>query len=218
MSDRTTHRNVSSSDCHGIFESNTNQTLVLLLDFKTEGLLHLVDQHLEQFRKKGCLSYWDQDHLVSRAITVVASGKAPNEIAAQTKRDIFLDAPLDHLRDTSSFTVNHTTAGGQAAQEFFLWNSSTAYYASVSFKKAIGHVGRGHLNNEQLQSLRSQIQTAHEKGLLARYWDTPAWPTSLRNYVWQVLVDEGADVLNVDDLQAAAFLDWRRVEHKLMDG
>lgn len=51
--------------------------------------------------------------------------------------------------------------------------------------------------------MRRQIQAAHGKGLKARYWDTPAWPKSLRNHIWDVLWREGADALNVDDLKGA---------------
>lgn len=216
--DRHKHTHSNSSDCNGIFESKPNQTLTLVLDFKMEGLLPLVNQHLDQFRRHGCLSHWDEDHFVSRALTVVASGKAPNEIAAQTNRDIFLDAPLDTLQIFPDITMSETTRSDHTLVQSLLWNSSTAYYASASFKKAIGHVTRGQLTQGQLEGLSSQIRTAHEKGLLVRYWNTPVWPTSLRNYIWQLLMDEGADVLNVDDLQAAAFLDWRKREHSLFDG
>ena len=36
----------------------------------------------------------------------------------------------------------------------------------------------------------------------------PAWPLGLRDYVWEVLVKEGVDILNVDDLRGARGWRW----------
>ncbi len=41
-----------------------------------------------------------------------------------------------------------------------------------------------------------------------RYWELPFWPIGLRNRLWEVLVEEGVDVLNVDDLKGASARDW----------
>jgi hypothetical protein len=32
----------------------------------------------------------------------------------------------------------------------------------------------------------------------------------LRNHVWHILIREGVDILNVDDLRGATRRDWRR--------
>jgi hypothetical protein len=85
-----------------------------------------------------------------------------------------------------------------------------SYYASVSFKKSIGHVWRYRLSTTQLDLVRAQIRGAHDRGLKVRYWDLPSWPRGLRNHVWHVLVREGVDILNVDDLNGATRRDWRR--------
>ena len=53
------------------------------------------------------------------------------------------------------------------------------------------------------------MQRAKELGLKSRYWSTPAWPVGWRNRVWESLMELGADVLNVDDLTAAARWDWQ---------
>lgn len=94
------------------------------------------------------------------------------------------------------------------------FNPSTSYYASVSFTQAVGFVWRGHLSSHQMEIIRGQIRGAKRRGLKARYWETPAWPISLRNHVWHVLMKEGADILNVDDLRSAARLDWRKWRHE----
>ena len=94
------------------------------------------------------------------------------------------------------------------------FNPSTSYYASVSFNSAVGYLRRGHLSSQQMEIIRGQIRGAKRRGLKARYWDTPAWPISVRNHVWHVLMKEGADVLNVDDLRSASRLDWRKWRHE----
>lgn len=60
------------------------------------------------------------------------------------------------------------------------------------------------LNSAQLALLRAQVAAAHAKGIMLRYWDQPDWPVSTRNGIWRQLKDEGVDIINADDLEAAA--------------
>ena len=59
-----------------------------------------------------------------------------------------------------------------------------------------------------MDTILGQARAAKAKGLRARYWNTPAWPTGVRDHVWDVLVREGVGMLNVDDLTAASQRDW----------
>lgn len=157
-------------------------------------------------------------------------------------RDIFFDAPLDKLwepprhpigrndtvhdkddeldyGDAMSLYDEDGTLSGQGkigteiVQSRDEFNASTSYYASTSFYSSVGFVWRGHLSPRQMEIIRGQIRGAKRRGLKARYWDTPAWPISLRNHIWHVLVREGADVLNVDDLRGAAVENWKMRVH-----
>lgn len=83
-----------------------------------------------------------------------------------------------------------------------------SYYASVQFRKAVGRIWRGRLSPRQMGIIRGQVRGAHRRGLKARYWDLPAWPLGLRDHVWDVLVKEGVDVLNVDDLRGVSRGVW----------
>lgn len=170
---------------------------------------------------------------ISRAITVVGTGNTPYDMIVSngSYRDIFFDAPLralwepprdpiphaDQLHDKDgeidygtamSLPEDEETEGSYTLADANLFNTSTSYYASTSFSSTLGFVWRGHLSPRQMNIIRGQIRGAKRRGLKARYWDTPSWPTALRNHVWHVLVKEGADVLNVDDLEAAALQDW----------
>ncbi|KAG0648841.1 Altered inheritance [Hyphodiscus hymeniophilus] len=106
---------------------------------------------------------------------------------------------------TPPVNVGQGMSGVLPTDEF---NELNSYYASVSFGQAVGRIWRGRLSPRQMKIIRGQIRGAHRRGLKARYWDLPSWPLGLRNHVWDVLVKEGVDMLNVDDLRAASKQVW----------
>lgn len=231
---------------HGVFDEAPKQTLVLLVDFKTDGhdTFPVVSQQLEALREKGYLTFWDGEKVNQRAVTVVGTGNTPFDMVLNhtSYRDIFYDAPLNKMwelprspieRDDpaheddnqvdygdamSSSPRNETASGqGKVGTEIVsspdAFNTSTSYYASTSFTSAVGYAWRGHFSPRQMEIIRGQIRGAKRRGLKVRYWDTPSWPIALRNHVWHVLMKEGADMLNVDDLRAAAVHDWKMRRH-----
>jgi hypothetical protein len=180
----------------GVFSMSPNTSLVLLLDFKTSGndTWSTVVAQLDDMRSHGWLTTWTPTSgVVERPLTVVATGDAPFDliIANETYRDIFYDAPL------ASLPINT------------VYNTNNSYYASTSLSNAIGKIGSSKLSVDQKAKITHQAQRAEELGLKSRYWDTPAWPVGWRNRVWESLIELGADVLNVDDLTAAARWDWQ---------
>lgn len=191
-------------DIAGVFANDPTQTLVLVVDIKRDGERiwpHFVQQ-LEPLREAGYLTRVNGSSMIRRPITIVASGDTSfHRILAQnTTRDIFFDAPLDE--------ISHLSPNGLADE--LPYNIHNSYYASVDFKNAIGTVRRNRFSQDQLAAVRHQVQAAHEHGLKVRYWGTPSWPRGLRNHVWHVLVREGVDVINVDDLRDATQQDWRK--------
>lgn len=238
---------------HGVFDSDDEKSLTLLVDVKTDGAetWQWVLEQLEPLRKRGWLSYVENDTLHTRPITVVGTGNTPFDVLTQnsTYRDTFFDAPLDimweprhtteEMKDLpefdddapgeeldededeesaeglapgSSASVPHKKSnkgqGMSGVSSNTEFNSLNSYYASVSFNQAVGKIWRGKLNHKQMKIIRGQIRGAHKRGLKARYWDLPSWPIGLRNHVWDVLVKEGMDYLNADDLRAAAKQVW----------
>ncbi|KAL0944155.1 uncharacterized protein CTRU02_202042 [Colletotrichum truncatum] len=180
--------NTTEQRPRGIYESNPDQTLVLLVDLKTSGAetWPQVVHQLEPLRERGWLSTVIDGKVSYGPITVVGTGNTPFEMVVEnaTYRDTFFDAPLTKLGSHN-------------------FNPTNSYYTSVSFKKAIGTVWFGDLSEVQLGKLKAQIKQAHLRGLKVRYWDLPAWPISIRNHIWEILVREGVDILNVDDLKGA---------------
>ena len=210
----------STETRNGVFDEDPDQTLVLLIDFKTNGeqLFPIVESQINVLRDRDYLSYFNGKTFVSRAITVVATGNAPFNLinANDTYRDIFFDAPLHLLSSPPISDDSHTSSKEQGTNGIDLsiggaqFTSHNSYYASTDFVSAIGFPWRGDLSSAQLTKLREQIKEAKDRGLKSRYWNTPNWPIGLRNHIWSVLVREGVAVLNVDDIRSASKGDWRR--------
>ncbi|KAI0389777.1 hypothetical protein F5Y17DRAFT_469438 [Xylariaceae sp. FL0594] len=194
-----------SDSRRGVFDTDPEQTVVLLVDLKTSGVrtLEALEAQLEPLRANNWLTYVENEIVHKRQITVVGTGNTPFDILVRnsTYRDIFFDAPLNELYEA----VDSIDAENE--EEYFVYNSTNSYYASVDFQRSIGTVW-SRLDEEQLRRIRGQIKGAHRRGLKVRYWNTPSWPISLRNRIWHTLMAEGADILNTDDLKAATRKRW----------
>lgn len=180
-----------SNNPKGVFQSSPNTTLTLLLDFKSDGtkLWPLANQQLDALRSKGWLTNWSNStgKITWRPIIVVATGNAPFDllVSNSTYRDVFYDAPLDDISNSK-------------------YDSSNSYYASVSMS-TLGKIWFWKFSSAQLNKIKTQIAMANEKGLKARYWDTPAWPVIFREYIWGILVENGVGMLNVDAFSSSLF-------------
>ena len=228
---------------HGVFDSDPSQQLVLLVDFKNDGIVtwpRLTSQ-LGPLRDRGYLTYFNGTYVVPGPIIVVGTGNAPFDLitANSTYRDVFFDAPLDKLPGDNSLTSTKSSTSNKDGSSLDLRNekdlkspdnlslstprhnaaqvtsdttgiysNQNSYYASVSFRKSIGSLWNLSFSSKQLDTLRAQIRSAKQRGLKVRYWNLPSWPRLLRNHVWTVLVREGVDLLNADDLKGATMEDW----------
>jgi hypothetical protein len=215
---------------NGVFETKPSQTLVLLVDFKNNGtaIFPLVSSQISAFRDKGYLTYYNGNETILGPITIVATGNAPFDLITknETYRDIFFDAPLDRMYQSANDNAQveaeeqtlpvarksgQGTVGVSPSSHF---DSTNSFYASVSFKKSIGHLWFGRISPKQRDLIRGQIRGARERGLKPRYWGTPSWPVGLRNRVWKLLVDEGVEYLNGDDLPGMTRGDWKVRRHE----
>ena len=207
---------------NGVFDTEPAQTLVLLIDFKTEGRMTwpFVRDALAPLREKGYLTYQNGSTKVEGPITVVGTGNTPFDLVtsdtANPHKDIYFDAPLGDMwedespasKPSTTSTSSNSTDVSAISTDSYTYNPSNSFYASTPFHKSIGYVPTGKLSKRQMSILRRQIRGAHRRGLKARYWDLPFWPIGLRNTIWQILVEEGVDLLNVDDLKSATQRDW----------
>ncbi|KAH2314991.1 hypothetical protein KXV92_006722 [Aspergillus fumigatus] len=189
-------RFVTSPTNNGVFDTSVSQTLYLFIDAKTDGheTFKAVIDALEPLRKHGYLTTLKNNRTITNGpITVIGTGNTPYDMVAPVaNRDYFFDAHLESLNEPENAGITDLISP----------------IASTSFARAIGTVSEGDseaiLTEKQLSTLRSQIATAKERGIGARYWETPSYPIRTRNSVWRTLLKEGVALLNADDLEAAA--------------
>lgn len=144
----------------------------------------------EPLRALGYLTTFANGTLTTSAVTVVGSGNSPLDLVKElSPRDYFFDAPLTQLTDRSLKTD---------------WDPTLSPLASTDFSVAIGWNGLGTIPAAQLKNITKFVGDAHARGIAARFYATPGWPIHARNNVWTVLLNNGADWLNADDLQAAS--------------
>lgn len=146
---------------------------------------------LEPLRAKGYLTTVKDGKVVTNgAVTIIGTGETPLDMVAPVKdRDYFFDAPLADLNDPKYADITGVVSP----------------VASTDFDKAVGKITVDTdpiLTEDQLKALRAQIATANERGIGARYWNTPYFPIRKRNLVWRTLLREGVILLNADDLDA----------------
>ncbi|KAI5460833.1 hypothetical protein BGZ63DRAFT_510478 [Mariannaea sp. PMI_226] len=204
----------------GVFALHPNTTLLLFIDVKDdpETTWPVVLKQLEPLRERNYLSRHEKVPTEATnqtfwpgPITVVGTGNIVKRrdvnIGANPDRwhryhDVFLDAPLDLL--TKPGLCRNNDSPSSTCMEV---QENEFYTASVSLWRTIGTVFFG-FSLSKLSIIREQIQAAKDLNLLSRYWETPTWPVSHRNYVWRVLSREGIDLLNADDVLSAATRRW----------
>lgn len=176
---------------NGVYDTSSSQTLFLFVDLKTDGpttFPHVV-KALQPLRDAGYLTTYNGSAVTTGPVTVIGTGNTPlDQVQGVSPRDYFWDAPIPTLATTFS---NITAEVSPIASTDF----------AVQFPGVTGTAG---LTDAQLALLQSQVDVAHGKGILLRYWDLPGWPVGTRNAVWRTLWDNGVDILNVDDLEGIA--------------
>lgn len=208
--------NVTEGTWRGLFNLAPQQTLVLLVDHKTMGpeTFAELNTQLQTLRDLDYLTYWNGTERIVRPLTIIASGNAPFQSVTAlnvTHRDIFWDANLERL-DSANDDFN-------AEPVIYVYNRSNSYFASTEFKNAVFSTyynGSTSLPDDPRTKDRAatQIEQAKARGLMARYWNTPAQPQNLREIVWRVLVEKQVDILNMDDMGTvrARANGWARIK------
>lgn len=200
--------------------------------------LPVVQKQLEALREKNYLTYFNGHEVVQGPVQVVMTGDTPFDvlIANTTYRDTFFDAPLDKIWEDSperqaAIAVGTLTESDGIRQQSKLkkrdaaspqgltgtdgitgasFTAENSHYASVSFRDVLGWPAYfGKLDERVLATMRGQIKAAHAQGLKVRYWETPNWPVGARHKIWKTFLEEGVDVLNVDDLKDVAKGTWK---------
>ncbi|KAI6774708.1 hypothetical protein HG530_001466 [Fusarium avenaceum] len=221
MNRPATNKNFNSTaQASGVFITEPNQTLILFIDVKDdpEKTWPLVLQQLGPLRDLRYLSRHDKTMATNQTfwpgpITIVGTGniikRRDINIGTdleewQQLHDAFLDAPL-HLLTETGFSQDSGFYGTYELENEF-------YTASAPLNKAIGSVRTG-FSTQQMETLRNQLRIAKHRNLKSRLWGLPNWPMHYRDYVWKVLMEEGIDLLNANDIASAA-IQYRQAVHQ----
>ncbi|KAH8119824.1 hypothetical protein DFH11DRAFT_10612 [Phellopilus nigrolimitatus] len=183
---------VNQSSFNGVFDMAGTVPLQLLVDIKTDGVeaLPVILDALQPLRERGFLTTFANGTLTQGPILVIGTGNSPLEnVKALSPRDYFFDAPLDQLTNA---TLNTT------------WSSTLSPIASTDYGETVGWDGISNITDTQRTTILTFVNNAHSRGVTARFYDTPGWPINARLNVWRELVNDGADWLNADDLEAAS--------------
>lgn len=177
----------------GVWDTSPDQTLYFFIDVKTSGAetFEAVIEALAPLREKGYLTTLKGGRTITNGpVTIIGTGETPLDMVAPVKdRDYFFDGPLDKLNESKYKDITGLVSP----------------IASTDFAATVGKITSDTdpiLSEDQLKALRDQIATAKERGIGARYWNTPVWPIRQRNLVWRTLLREGVTLLNADDLDA----------------
>ncbi|GAA5968298.1 hypothetical protein JCM3765_000385 [Sporobolomyces pararoseus] len=175
----------------------------LLIDLKTRGneTYHAVLGELEPLRERNWLSRWNGSHVIPGPVRVLLTGNGINEdvrsqVATQTDREVFLDAPLLTLDDLWQ-GIDGRSYG---------WNSTLSPMASTSFGSASKWTGRQPITSSERFHLSKLIESAHSRDIKTRFWSTPRWPNFARERVWRTLLELETDYLDADDIDAVSSL------------
>ncbi|KAM9926899.1 hypothetical protein OXX59_002891 [Metschnikowia pulcherrima] len=188
----------------GVFFDSPESTLNLWLDLKTEGVetYLALKQHLKMFMDKGYLAYYNvsEASFVDGPVAITLTGDVPwtfleEEEKSVDSRQVFLDCPLEQFIGADEKTR-------QKYRKFCLFASASLEHllGKEDFKSSLSQDFSG----EQKSRLNQSFDAAHALGIKTRVWGGVDWPNHVRDMHWKSLWRLGCDLINADDLEAAA--------------
>lgn len=158
-------------------------TQILLIDLKTDA--DTTYRHLSEVLAEyaDMLVVFDGEKKQDGAVLVIVSGNRNYErMKSESPRYAAMDGRLADLTGNDS--------------------SDLIPMISDTWEKAFTWRGVGPFPPEESLKLQNIVAQAHRKGQWVRFWATPDKRTPARERVWKVLLDNGVDFLNSDDLPA----------------
>ncbi|MCF8257188.1 MAG: hypothetical protein K9J06_06525 [Flavobacteriales bacterium] len=153
------------------------QEFVLYIDIK-QGCPHICDTLISQLKKyEEMLTVWDKGQKRTGAVSII--------IGACGREEEWLASP----RRWFYFEGNFNALGGP-------YDSDIIPRLSGSLRGQTRWRGRGQMDGQEQSRLRNTIAAAHAEGRTVRFWAATNRPK-----VWKILLDEGADIINVDRLR-----------------
>jgi glycerophosphoryl diester phosphodiesterase len=153
----------------------------LLIDIKSEAETTYRKLHRVLGRYRAILTRFTPEDVREGAVTAVVSGnRSRATMEAQEVRYAAYDGRLSDLESSAP--------------------SSFIPLISDNWTNNFSWEGEGPMPEAELQKLRDIVAQAHAAGRRVRFWATPDAPGSARQNLWSVLLHEGVDYVNTDDL------------------
>jgi len=165
---------------HGQLFADPAQRLTFMIDIKKDAAktYKMLRALCEKYKHLITCRYPLQDSVYYGKIDMLLSGHKPYEqVIADSVRYMLIDGGLGE--------ITHTTRTKEIAPRV-----STRYGSLFNWR------GAGDMPDEERQKLRDIVKKAHADGRKVRFWAMPN-----KESVWQVMLDEGVDWMNVDDLE-----------------
>jgi hypothetical protein len=156
---------------------NGPEEFVLYIDIK-QGCPNICDTLIAQLRKyEEMLTVWDHGQKRTRAVSIIigACGREAEWLAAP-RRWFYFEGNFGALGNPLGPEVIPRLSGSLRGQT--KWR------------------GNGPMDPDELLRLRKTIASAHAEGRQVRFWGA-----TNRQKVWELLLNEGADIINVDRLR-----------------
>ena len=188
----TTHPDWYKYYAEGFGGMRPLQLLIELKSKNSEAACPHVLKALEPFRKRGWLTRYEHGVVHFGPLIAVGTGGTPtDQVAPREKRDIFFDCPLGSLNGTldNSYHYNAT-----------LCPMSSTEFIGVSD----GYYGVLPANKKQRAAFKKDINQAHGIQSTTRFYSQIDFPPDSKYNGYNMLVEEGSDWLNLDDMNDAA--------------
>ncbi|NQT03978.1 MAG: hypothetical protein HQ580_18275 [Planctomycetes bacterium] len=153
----------------------------LFIDIKTEAVAtyKVLSKMLAEY--KNIITSFSSSGRNDKAVVVYVSGNRPRALMeSEPLRYAGYDGRLADLQSDAPATLIPIISDN--------WSSYFSYR------------GSGPMPQQQRRKLQTIVQTAHNKGRIVRFWATPDSPSPERHNLWRILLDNGVDLLNTDDL------------------
>ncbi len=162
---------------NGTIFINDSTQLVLMVDLKSEKVAtyQALKSLFEKY--KDLIEWYQGEKVIWGPIKVLLTGGPPVDlIEKEENRYFYVDGSIDQWSE--DYPVNLMPRASTNYRNYFKW------------------FGKGEISVQEEKKLRELITKAHAAGRNIRFWGSPNKPK-----VWEKLLDEGADWINVDDLK-----------------
>jgi Glycerophosphoryl diester phosphodiesterase family len=161
---------------------NDRVNLYLFVDVKTPATSSYHILHNLFQRDKDIVTQFKSDDVNERPVTIVISGNrlSYDDMQSQLERYAVLDGRLENL---GVHTDPHVMP-----------------FISDNWHENFRWQGEGEMPKSKLEKLQHIVKTAHLHQQKVRFWGTPNQVIRERENVWKVLLGQGVDLINTDDL------------------